>query len=253
MLADIDFRHPIFAPFADPRFNDFTRIHFWKYRRLDITSVPGAREVAKFDSGAPALLEVPVGKGRLLVLTSGWQPEDSQLALSTKFVPLLFSILEASGAPLPAPTQYYVGEPVPLAGASGAGSAALSVRLPDGSQVDLPAGATNFSQSTMPGIYTIASAQPVRRFAVNLDPTESRTAALAPDELERLSAPLAHPVGLVAREAAQKLRLQNTELESRQKLWRWFVLMTLAVLLFETWAAGRAGRKPAALTGGATL
>jgi hypothetical protein len=253
MLADIDFRHPLFAPFADPRFSDFTRIHFWKYRRLDPASIPSARVVAKFDSGAPALLEVPVGKGRLLVLTSGWQPDDSQLALSTKFVPLLYSMLEGSGAPASAPTQYYIGDTIPLAPVPGAGPSTLALRLPDGSQMDLASAETNFSQTTMPGIYTVVSAQTSRRFAVNLDPTESRTAPLSPDELERLGAPLARQVPTAAREADRRHRLQNTELESRQKLWRWFVVMTLAVLLFETWLAGRTGRKPAALTGGATL
>jgi len=81
MLAEIDFRHPLFAPFADPRFNDFTKIHFWKYRRLEATGIPGAHILAKFDNGDAAMLEVPVGKGRVLVLTSGWNPDDSQLAL----------------------------------------------------------------------------------------------------------------------------------------------------------------------------
>jgi hypothetical protein len=93
MLAEIDFRHPLFAPFADPRFSDFTKIHFWKYRKLDARDLPNARTLAKFESGDPALLEVPVGKGKVFVLTSGWQPEDSQLALSTKFV-LLYAFLE---------------------------------------------------------------------------------------------------------------------------------------------------------------
>jgi hypothetical protein len=99
MLADIDFQHPLFSAFADARFSDFTRIHFWKYRRLDATAIPGARIVAKFDSGDPAVVEVPIGKGRVILLTSGWQPDDSQLALSTKFVPLLYATLEYSGVP----------------------------------------------------------------------------------------------------------------------------------------------------------
>jgi len=94
MLGQIDFEDPLFAPFADPRFSDFTKIHFWKYRRLDPAQLPGARVLARFDDGGPALMEMPRGKGRLLVLTSGWQPSDSQLALSSKFVPLLFSMLE---------------------------------------------------------------------------------------------------------------------------------------------------------------
>ena len=34
MLGEINFRHPLFEPFAEPRFSDFTKIHFWNYQRL---------------------------------------------------------------------------------------------------------------------------------------------------------------------------------------------------------------------------
>ena len=33
MLGEIAFDHPLFAPLAGAQFNDFTKIHFWKYRR----------------------------------------------------------------------------------------------------------------------------------------------------------------------------------------------------------------------------
>jgi aerotolerance regulator-like protein/VWA domain-containing protein len=250
MLAEIDFTHPLFAPFADPRFSDFTRIHFWKYRRVDAAAIPGARTVAKFDNGDPALLEVPVGKGRLLVLTSGWQPEDSQLALSTKFVPLLYSTLDYSGAAAPPPAQYFVGDVVPLARTSAAGPA-TTVRAPDGSQSNLAAGEDKFSRTTMPGIYQLASTQPPGTFAVNLDGSESRTAPLNVEELERLGAPLTYRATPAARAAGQEIRLQNAELENRQKLWRWVLVATLAVLLFETWLAGRTARR-LTVTEGAT-
>ncbi len=243
LLAEIDFRHPLFTPFADPRFSDFTKIHFWKYRRLDAAAIPGARVVASFDSGAPALLEVPVGQGRVLVLTSGWQPDDSQLALSTKFVPLLYSMLDYAGAAAPAPEQYFVGDIVPLAAARGADKSALTIRAPDGSQLNLDARETNFSLTMTPGIYSVTSLQPPKRFAVNLDPAESRTAPLPVDELERLGAPIAHPTLTVTREVERKVRLENTEQESRQKLWRWFLVATLAVLVVETWLAGRTTRR----------
>ncbi len=246
MLGEIDFRHPLFAPFADPRFSDFTKIHFWKYRRLDPATVPGAHVIARFDSGDPAVLDVPLAKGRVLVLTSGWHPEDSQLALSTKFVPLLYSLLEQSGAPSPTPVQYHVGDAVPLAPAAGEGGSPASVRAPDGSQIALVAGETNFSQTLVPGIYTLGSAQPPRKFAVNLDPRESRLRPLPVEELERLGAPVAKSAAAVAREAERKARLQDAELESRQKLWRWFIAAALAVLLFETWLAGRTARGAAA-------
>jgi hypothetical protein len=33
LLGEIDFTHPLFVPFANPRYSDFTKIHFWKHRR----------------------------------------------------------------------------------------------------------------------------------------------------------------------------------------------------------------------------
>jgi len=239
ILGEIDFRHPLFAPFADPRFNDFSRIHFWKYRRLDAGTIPSARPLARFDSGDAALIEVPVGRGRVLILTSGWQPEDSQLGLSTKFVPLLYAMLEQSGAPAPLPTQYHVGDLIPIPPAGPGDKSSAVVRTPDGSMIELPAGETNFSRTLAPGIYTLASAGTPRRFAVNLDAAESRTAPLPTDELERLGVPLAPQDAAVAREAQRKVRLQDAELENRQRLWRLCLIVALGVLLVETWVAAR--------------
>lgn len=241
MLAEIDYRHPLFAPFADPRFSDFTKIHFWKYRRLDTAAIPDARVVARFDSGAPALLEIPVGNGRLFVLASGWQPEDSQLALSSKFVPLLYSLLELGGGANSPPSQFLVGDSVPLTGLSGG---PVTLRIPDGSSVTLAAGATNFTGTLRPGIYGVISGASAKRFAVNLDPAESRTSPLAVDELERLGAPISHQrTPDVTRETERKAVLQSAEAESRQKLWRWLIVAALAVLLMESALAGWTARR----------
>ncbi len=243
MLGEIDFRHPIFAAFSDPRFSDFTKIHFWKYCRLDATGLSRARVIAKFDSGDPALVETPLGAGRILILTSSWQPESSQLAVSSKFVPLLYSILEGSGAPAPLPAQYWVGDVVPLGPFSVNGQSALTVRLPDGSQVNQSAAETNFFRTGIPGIYTVASEQASKKFVVNLDPSESRTAQLPLEELERLGVPASRQASASRVADERKSMLQNAEAESRQKLWRWFISGTLVVLLFETWLAARTARR----------
>ncbi len=245
MLGEIDFKHPLFAPFADPRFSDFTKIHFWKHRRLDAAQLPGARVLARFDDGSAAFLEVPVGKGALLVLTSGWHPADSQLALSTKFVPLLYSILERSGGAVTPPAQYLVGESVALAALGANTNQPATIRKPDGTSVELPGGEMKFSGTDQPGIYTVTSLQPPKQFAVNLAAEESKTAPLPTEELERLGAPLKHQVRSVTRPVEEKQRLLNTELESRQKLWRWLMLAALIFLLAETWLAGRLTRGPA--------
>jgi hypothetical protein len=236
MFGQIDFEDPLFAPFADPRFSDFTKIHFWKHRRLDTGQLPGARIMARFDNGDAALVGILAGKGRLLVLTSGWQPSDSQLALSSKFVPLLYSMLELSGGVRSQLAQYHVGDEVNLTSLKSAPP--LTVRKPDGSEVRLAVGEPRFVQTDLPGIYTVTSQQPPARFAVNLDASESRTAPLPVEEFMRLGVPMKTREVEVAKQAEQKRRLHNAELENEQKLWRWLIVASLVVLLMETCLAG---------------
>jgi hypothetical protein len=246
MFGEIDFRHPLFAPFADPRYSDFTKIHFWKYRRIDCSSIPEARAVAKFDNGDAAIVEIPAGKGRVILFASGWQPADSQLALSTKFVPLLCSALEMSGnlSLVAAQPQHYVGDrltfPGELLGAGG------TITLPDGSSLKVAIGETNFTQASMPGVYELKAGSVEKQFAVNLYPAESLTSPLPIDELDRLGVPVSAPTPTVTQTTRARTLLQSMELESRQKLWRWFIAATLGVLLIETGMAGwiaRRGRK----------
>lgn len=252
ILSDLDFRHPLLGAFADPRFSDFSKIHFWKHRKVELGAIPGARAVAKFDSGAPALVEIPVGKGRLLLLTSCWHPEDSQLALSTKFVPLLFSMLEMAGNFAALPSQYIVGDTIPLSLPSKR-EEGLSVLDPDGVSLALPMGSTNFNGATKPGIYSVQGVQPAIRFGVNLDSSESRTAPIALDELERLGAPVTQATESKAERAKERVALmQSEEAEGRQKLWRWFLVAALALLLIETVVAGWTARRTS-LPEGATL
>lgn len=244
MLGEIDFQHPLFAPFADPRFSDFTKIHFWKHRRLDAARLPGARVLARFDDSNPALLQMPVGKGTLLILTSGWHPADSQLALSSKFVPLLYSMLEQGGGLNSRPTQYFVGDTVPLFPGGANTNLVVTVRKPDGSVAEPAKGKATYSQTDQPGIYTVSTPDASYRFAVNLDPAESKTAPLPLEELERLGVPLKNPPALPAAQVEQSRRqLLANELENRQKLWRWLIVAALVVLLMETWLAGRITRR----------
>jgi hypothetical protein len=239
LLGQIDFQHPLFAPFADPRFSDFAKIHFWKHRKVDAGALPGARVLARFDKGDPAIVQVPLGRGSVLLFTAGWAPADSQLALSTKFVPLLYSMLELSGATSVRSSQYTVGDSVPL-GPTNAASATL-VRRPDGRQ--MPANSGNrFADTELPGVYTAVSGSVTQRFAVNLDPAESRTEPMLFENLDRLGVPFKTPAPVVAAQAAARARLHAADLEQRQKLWRWLLAAALIVLVMETWVAGRLTR-----------
>ena len=239
LLAQIDFQHPLFAPFADPRFSDFTRIHFWKYRRLDPAALPAARVLARFDNGDPALVQAPLGKGSVVVFTSSWRPVDSQFALSSKFVPLLNAILEqSSNVPVPK-AQYFAGDEILLPPSA----QPLTIRQPGGSEI---AASGKFVADT-PGIYAITPG--AQRFVVNLAPEESRLTPLTPDRLASLGVPLRKAGRVASVDAAKReAQAQAAELENRQKLWRWLLLAALVVLLLETLIAGELSRSAAVQT-----
>ena len=247
MFGQMNYTHPLFAPFSDQRFGDFTKIRFWKHRKLVLDKLPGVRSIASYDDNDPAILEVTAGRGRVFVFTFSWRPADSQLALSSKFVPLLYSLLDQAGGIGAQLAQFRVGDTVDLAAlATKGGGLTLSVRKPDGSQVQLAPGETRFAQTDQPGIYEVLAAQMPVKFAVNLDAAESKTAPLPVDELKRLGLPMKSVEVTPVSQAAKPKTLHNAELEARQKLWRWLIVAALAVLLVETWLAGWITRRSAA-------
>ncbi len=234
LLGEIAFDHPLFAPLAAPQFNDFTKIHFWKYRRLKADALGEARVVARFENGDPAVVEKTVGKGRLVVLTSGWGPADSQLARSSKFVPLMAGLLAGRETPLAlAAASLKIGDRVPLPAAEG-----LLIHKPDGATVN---GGSSFTDTDLPGVYTVDTPDGPRSFAVNLDPAESKTSPLTIETLEQFGCRLASRA-LQANDPERQRQLQNLELEGRQKLWRWLILTAIVVLIVESWLAGRLSR-----------
>ncbi len=234
LLAQIDFQSALFAPFADPRFSDFTKIHFWHYRRVDAAKFPGARVLASFESRDPAVLRVPLGKGGVIVLTSSWRPADSQLALSSKFVPMMHAILDESAGLPPARAQYFVGDEIALP----PGAQPFTMRKPDGTEAAVAAGG-KFAATDQPGIYVANPGE--LRFVVNLDPEESRTSPLAQDRLAALALPMENKNAAAA--AAQSgIHAAATEAEQKQKLWRWLVIAAVMFLLVETGIAAKLSR-----------
>jgi hypothetical protein len=114
---------------------------------------------------------------------------------------------------------------------------------PDGKKVTLSADAP-FTDTDLPGIYTATIGGKQHRSAVNLSLDESRTAAIAPDELARLGVPLQlAPEISAAQLQVQQRHLQQAELENRQKLWRWLIAGVLAITLGEIMLGGWLARR----------
>lgn len=247
VLSRLDWEHPILSPFAEARYGDFSRIRFWKHRKIGWPEIPGARAIAWFDQGDAALVEIPVKTGRVLLFTSGWHTEDSQLALSSKFVPLLYRVLEWSGVIVDQPAQFVVGAEIPLG--PGRDGELRRWQMPGGMETNL-APATTAMRADVPGIYQLSGQGKTRRFAVNLAPAESRVEPMPADELERLGVPVKMspletkmPPGW----SPEKRALQEAavQMESRQKGWRWLLAAAMVLFAVETAMAGWAERKPA--------
>jgi len=242
LWTEIKFDHPLFAHLADVRYRDFTKIRFWKYRRL--LSLPPAQHVALFDSGDPAIVELSIGMGRLLLFASGWHPTDSQWAVSTKWVPMLEGCLAWAGIRERASVLATVGMSL-FNVWQVSPETPLRVDLPDGSQRTVTASQLPSIALDRPGIYHLHGQDASQAIGVNLDPRELNTSPQDPYVLEQFGVQMGHvDHGRTAEIAARQMR--DRELESRQRLWWWLVAAATVILLVETWLAGRTARRIAA-------
>src|SRR5262249_23748614 len=157
--AEIAFDHPLFAALSASQFNDFTKIRFWRHRRLDPEALGESRVLARFEGGDPAMVEKAIGDGLLFVLASGWNPSDSQLARSSKFVVVMTALLEGRDTAAVSGPDFLVNDPVPLPP-----SGSVVVRKPDGSSTRPAPGRSSFDETDRPGIYAIEGGPSPRAF-----------------------------------------------------------------------------------------
>ncbi len=256
MLRDVDFRHPLFRMLDDPRYSDLSKVHFWHHRVISDDALPGGRVLARFDDGSAAMVEARVGTGRLLVLTSGWNRGDSELATWSKFIPIMNALLETAAPQFGGVSQVTVGEALPVAALRQLAPPPQSVTQPDGTTVPWSKVLAD-PVVRQPGLYRVygtaggaganrgnaeaARPEPLATIAVNLPPDETRTSELSVDVLDAVGVAL-DVKGEREAAAGREEQLASTELESRQKLWRWLLGAALAVLLLETILSSRRGR-----------
>ena len=236
MLGEVKTEHPLLKPFADPKLRDLTKLRFWKHRIIRDAGTPartpGLDTLATFDNDHPAILSSRLGKGTLIVLASGWHPSDSQLALSTKFVPLLYGWLSAAGFSHDPAATLLVGDSLPLDAAQ-----AHTITDPEKKTHSLKPG-KSFTTSHI-GLHKVQSAAHTQTYAVNLSPEEGRVLPLEPSKLSEYGLKLSSTSEPQNESATSDQRLTASDTEQSQHLWWWFLIVLLAVLLLETLVAGR--------------
>lgn len=274
MLSWIDFTHPVFAPFQGSRLNDFSQIRFTNFRRLDAgqspnasnpsaadsaaasstaasSSSPGApRVVARFepdDAGAepPAIVEAPLGKGRLVIWPFGLALEDGNLAKSVKFLPLLQeTITYLTGARDTRRAwsvgQVYDGRPEALDAApiwtlAVPGAEAAELKLSAIASWPMPA----LARSGLLSWTAAGAAAPALVEAVNIDAAESDTRRMTASEFEArmISSTLASD-----KSGEEVVDHQGRKLRVKTEYWRWMLGFFMVGAAMESLIASRIRR-----------
>lgn len=250
MFTAPDLEAPLLRPFADARFSDFSSIRIWKHRRISLAadSEQQLRVLVRFDSGDPAIVEYSgTGGGRVFLSMTGWHPNDSQWALSSRFPPLLNRLLELSW---PNESELQILEVGSTLSPEDFADADWTLTRPDESTVSANQLSADSSEASLPR--TLVLDQPGRwrltmpasagtqevEFLVNVSAAESRTEPLPAGQLQALGlstdvAAIEGDPGSTAESATQKARLNAEALESRQKIWRLFLLAAMACLIAE--------------------
>jgi hypothetical protein len=195
-LAPMDRRHPMLANFP-AQSDGLSSARFFKYMLLEpVPDSPDRSVVLRFESGAPALVERSVGKGRVLLLATSVDREWTDLPIRPGFLPLLQESARrlVGASDTEATPSILVGQTRELALA--ADDRRLEVTKPDGSvwvsKNERPgAGRTvAFVDSDEPGVYRVSAAgpdgalvpRPADGFVVNVDVRESNPARLAAEK-----------------------------------------------------------------------
>ncbi len=242
LLTDVNYQHPVFQPFSGPRHGDFGTVRFYRTARFEPDS--SASVPARFDDGAAAVAEKPLGNGRTFLVLSTFDLAWTDFPIREVFVPFLYESIDylASRGTMHergAGLYRLAGEAVRLP------DDAQHVELPSGEQVPVEtsrSGRKLFTQTRQPGLYRVQSEGGQQTFAVNLDTRESDFTRM---DAEAFAAALINPVAVSpeSRETESLARfVRDAEVERRQGLW-WILGFTLiALMLGETLLANRTHR-----------
>ena len=226
--------HRIFAKFK-PDASPFSDAHFYTFMKI---ARDGAKAVASFSDGSPALLEL---SDHVMVFASSADVAWSDFVLTPQFLPILHETLLYMTSGMPLSQAYPMGEEIVLKAARGAGEASL----------EGPAGALSLFPEAVgsamgyriappeePGIYFLKSGEDtISVFAVNVDARESDLTKITPAEAQaKLKGFETRQVGPGdSIEESVSLLRRGRDL-SRTLLWAGLILLAAETLLASTFS-----------------
>ena len=227
-LVALEYGHAIFDPFRAPRSGDFSTARFYGYRAG--TKAPDATVLARFDDGAPALIEKRMGSGRVLVWMSSLDLVWNDLAVKPVFLPFVHQMARHLGAYREAPPWLTVGDVLDPSTAepNAKPSSDRAIVSPSGQRLALDGEGPDVVELAEQGFYEVrglaAGAVPSMIVASNVDLRESDLSTIPPVDV--VAAATGRAGGAPATETEVP---SDAAQEAAQRVW-WYLLF--AGLLF---------------------
>ncbi|HPG41348.1 MAG TPA: BatA domain-containing protein [bacterium] len=231
-LSSDDLTHPIFLGMFESENARFDKPRF--RFAMHIQNRAGCDQIIRYSSGDAFLLEKKFENGTILLMTSGMNPELTDLSQRTIFAPLMTRMFSYAATWKYARQQNYaINQALSEKLAANIVQNDLEMQRPDEiieriEPVIRPTGAwLEYTATDIPGIYTLlANNQPIMQWAVNSDPLESDLTPVAETFLKDR-----YTLRMAARDAdIHKLILEN---RYGVELWKYFALAALVLLIVE--------------------
>ena len=187
-----DFAHPIINAFQGNPDAGLETTQTYAYVRAMVAAGSTARVALRFDTGDPAIVEMPVGAGKSILVTTSVSERWTNWPLWPSFVPMVQELVRFAGSGRAGERQQVVARPLTGTFPGGTVDAEVTVSRPDG-QVQ-PATVTraddlsqfSYEGTDLSGTYEVQIGPPVPHssvFAVNVDSRESDLTKLEKEEL----------------------------------------------------------------------
>ena len=186
-----DFSHPIVRPFQGNPGAGLELTKTFAYFKTQVFDDRGARVALRFNTGDPAIIDAPFGRGRVILVTTSVDREWSTWAVwGHSLIPLMHETVAYAVSSRWADRVVLVGQPLVSHLPVRAADVSAVLQVPNGdSQAPATSGdgrSVISEPTTRAGFYKLVLGPPIGRtewFAVNVDPQESDLASLRSEEL----------------------------------------------------------------------
>ncbi len=242
VIANVQYRHPIFAPFRNPNHGDFAKGRFFRY----YPSVPtaDASVIAVFDDGNPAVVEKVHGAGRVLCWTSTIDREWNDLPIHGVYLPFLHETIKylalQSAEKVP---DYHVGDAVEYNASPENAGKTVAVFDPNRQETRMSLneqGTLFFEGTYTPGIYAMhPSSGKQHTFAINVDTVESDVTPRHPEELTSMLVGTTETDRTPIELTPEVVKKYKEDVEKNQSLSTYILLAVFALAITEMFLANR--------------